>query len=219
MVTPGTGPRWIALEGPIGVGKTALAHRISERLEARLVLEPTDNPFLAAYYEDRQGSAFPTQVWFLLARHRQLRDVRQVELFRPWVVSDYLFEKDRVFASLALEDEEFATYEQLWRLLRPQVPGPDVVVYLQARVPTLRARIAERGREIERRISEEYLAEVVRAFDEFFFRWNGPPLLVVDTNEIDPVHEDTDLEDLLERILGMDRRGGIEYYTPVSSRR
>jgi len=218
MVNPETRPRWIALEGPIGVGKTALARRIAERLEARLVLEPVDNPFLEAFYRDRQGAAFPAQVWFLLARHRQLRDLRQVELFQPWVVSDYLFEKDRLFARLTLDDEELATYEQLWRLLRPQVPHPDVVVYLQARVPTLLARIAERGREIERRISEDYLAEVVRTFDQFFFRWDGPPLLVVDTNEIDPVHEDTDLDDLVDRVLGMDRRGGIEYYRPVSSR-
>jgi deoxyadenosine/deoxycytidine kinase len=206
-------PRHIAIEGPIGVGKTELARRLGERLDALMVLEPTDNPFLEAFYRDRRGSAFATQVWFLLARHGQQRDLRQGNLFHQVLVADYLFERDRIFAHLNLDDAELATYEQLFEVLARDVSRPDLVVYLQARVGTLLDRIGRRGRPIERRLSEAYLGEVVRAFDHFFFRYDDAPLLVVDTNEIDPAHHEHHLDDLLRRIRAM-KRGGIEYYRP-----
>lgn len=206
-------PRYIAIEGPIGVGKTVLAERLAPKFDARVLLEPTENPFLDQFYGDRRGSAFSTQMWFLITRHQQLREVAQGKLFQQVVVADYLFEKDRIFAYLNLNDTELATYEKLYEFLRVDVPRPDLVVYLQAKVETLIQRIRRRGREMERRISEEYLEQVVQAHDHFFFRYEGAPLLVVDTNDINPVEEDSDLEDLVSRIRAMER-GGVEYYRP-----
>jgi deoxyadenosine/deoxycytidine kinase len=205
--------RLIAIEGPIGVGKTTFAKRLARRLEASLVLESTDNPFLESFYKDRRGAAFSAQIWFLLARHQQLQPLRQGNLFHRTVVCDYLFEKDRVFAYLNLNDSELATYEKLFQLLAADIVRPDLVVYLQAKVPSLTRRITERGRDIERRISQQYLNETVQACDHFFFRYTDAPLLVVDTTEIDPAHEDADFEDLVRRIGAMDR-GGVEYYKP-----
>ncbi len=207
-------PRTIALEGPIGVGKTTLARRIARTMDATLVLEPTDNPFLEPFYRDRRGSAFSAQIWFLVARHRQWREMRQGELFQRGAVSDYLFEKDRIFAYLNLNDTELSTYERLYELLSAEVIRPDLVVYLQARLPVIVDRIARRGREIERRISHSYLEEVVRAYDHFFFHFREAPLLVVDTNEIDPAHDDAHFDDLYRRIEAMDRASGVEYYRP-----
>jgi deoxyguanosine kinase len=206
-------PRLVAIEGPIGVGKTALARRLAKHWEARLVLEPADNPFLEKFYKDRRGSAFSAQIWFLLGRHRQQREIRQGDLFHETVVEDYLFEKDLIFAYLNLNDVELSTYEKLYNLLSADVVRPDLVVYLQARVAALLKRVLERGRDVERRISEAYLEEVVQAYDYFFFRYDQAPLLVVDTNEINPAKEDAHLEDLARRIEAMDR-GGIEYYRP-----
>lgn len=206
-------PRHIAIEGPIGVGKTALVERLARRFEARAVLEPTDNPFLEPFYGDRPGSAFAAQIWFLISRHQQMKPLAQGELFHQGVVADYVFEKDRIFAYLNLEDSELATYESLFSMLSPQVPKPDLVVYLQARVTTLQDRIRQRGRSTERRLSQAYLAEVVEAYDHFFFRYDRGPLLVVDTNDIDPAHEESHLSDLVARIEAMER-GGIEYYRP-----
>lgn len=206
-------PRLVAIEGPIGVGKTALAKRLAKHWEGKLVLEPTDNPFLENFYRDRRGSAFSAQIWFLLARHRQQREIRQGDLFQQAVIEDYLFEKDLVFAYLNLNDVELSTYEKLYNLLAPEVVRPDLVVYLQARVPALQKRVAERGRDVERRLSEAYLEEVVQAYDYFFFRYDQTPLLVVDTNDINPAREDADFDDLVRRIEKMDR-GGVEYYKP-----
>lgn len=208
-------PRHIAIEGPIGVGKTELARRLARRIDALCVLEPDDNPFLKGFYEERRGAAFSTQVWFLLARHRQLRDLRQGNLFQQRVVADYLFEKDRVFAHLTLDDAELDTYERLYGVLAGEVVRPDLVVFLRAGVRVLRERIARRGRPIERRIAGPYLEEVVRAYDEFFFRWDQGPLLVVDTDRFDPIHDSRHFEDLVARVDAMDR-GGIEYYVPLA---
>ncbi len=209
-------PRLVAIEGPIGVGKTALARRLARHWEARLTLEPTDNPFLESFYRDRRGSSFSAQIWFLLARHRQQRDIRQGDLFQQAVVEDYLFEKDLIFAYLNLNDVELSTYEKLYNLLAPEVVRPDLVIYLQARVPALLKRIGERGRDVEKRLSEAYLDEVVQAYDYFFFRYDQTPLLVVDTNEINPAREDADFDDLVKQIEKMER-GGVEYYRPRSS--
>jgi deoxyguanosine kinase len=208
-------PRLVAIEGPIGVGKTALARRLARHWEARLTLEPTDNPFLENFYRDRRGSAFSAQIWFLLARHRQQREIRQGDLFQQAVVEDYLFEKDLIFAYLNLNDVELSTYEKLYNLLAADVVRPDLAIYLQARVPALLRRINERGRDVERRLSEAYLGEVVQAYDYFFFRYDQTPLLVVDTNDINPAREDADFDDLIRRIDAMDR-GGVEYYKPRS---
>lgn len=208
-------PRTVAIEGPIGVGKTALARRLARHWDAKLILEPTDNPFLENFYKDRRGSAFAAQIWFLLARHRQQRELRQGDLFQQGVVSDYLFEKDLVFAYLNLNDVELSTYEKLFQLLAPDVIKPDRVVYLQAKISTLQRRISDRGRDIERRLSETYLEEVVQAYDYYFFRYDQAPLLVVDTNEINPAKDDQHFEDLVRRIEAMDR-GGVEYYRPGS---
>ncbi len=209
-------PRLVAIEGPIGVGKTALARRLARHWEARLTLEPTDNPFLESFYRDRRGSSFSAQIWFLLARHRQQRDIRQGDLFQQAVVEDYLFEKDLIFAYLNLNDVELSTYEKLYNLLAPEVVRPDLVIYLQARVPALLKRIGERARDVEKRLSEAYLDEVVQAYDYFFFRYDQTPLLVVDTNEINPAREDADFDDLVKQIEKMER-GGVEYYRPRSS--
>jgi deoxyadenosine/deoxycytidine kinase len=206
-------PRHIAIEGPIGVGKTALVERLARRFEARAVFEPTDNPFLESFYADKAGSAFAAQIWFLISRHQQLKPLAQGELFQHGVVADYMFDKDRVFAYMNLGDSELATYETLFDLLAADVPKPDLVVYLQAQVGTLLDRIRRRGRQVERRISQRYLGEVVEAYDHYFFRYDRGPLLVVDTNHIDPAHEDTHLDDLVARIEAMER-GGIEYYRP-----
>ena len=206
-------PRLVAIEGPIGVGKTALARRLCRHWDARLLLEPTENPFLESFYKDRRGSAFAAQIWFLLARHRQQRDIRQGDLFQQAVVSDYLFEKDLIFAYLNLNDIELATYEKLYQLLKDDVVRPDIVIYLQARASELAKRVAERGREVERRLSETYLEEVVQAYDYFFFRYDQTPLLVVDTNRYNPAKNDAESEDLVRRISAMDR-GGVEYYSP-----
>ncbi|MDQ7006386.1 MAG: deoxynucleoside kinase [Acidobacteriota bacterium] len=206
-------PRYIAIEGPIGVGKTVLAERLAERFDARLVREPTDNPFLEQFYGDRRGSAFPTQIWFLISRHQQLRHLAQGNLFQQTVVSDYLFEKDRIFAYINLDDSELATYEKLYEHLVTEIPRPDLVVYLQARVDTLITRIQRRGRQAERRISDTYLEQVVQAHDHFFFHFDQAPLLVVDTNEINPLEHEAQLDDLASRIQAMER-GGVEYYRP-----
>jgi len=205
--------RYVVIEGPIGVGKTVLTHRLAKVWNARMELEPTDNPFLESFYKDRRGSAFSAQIWFLVTRHRRQLQLIQRDLFQQTIVADYLFEKDRIFAFLNLDDRELATYEKLYELLAADVPKPDLVVYLQARAPVLAQRIARRGREVERRISETYLAEVVQAYDHFFFRYEEAPLLVVDTNDFDPAHDETQLEDLVRRIERMDR-GGVEYYRP-----
>jgi deoxyadenosine/deoxycytidine kinase len=206
--------RYIVVEGVIGVGKTSLARLLSERLQARLVLEEVEeNPFLKDFYQDRARFAFQTQMHFLFSRYQQQRALRQMELFSDRLVSDYLFQKDRIFASLNLSDRELLLYERLVGWLELDVMKPDVVVYLQAHPDTLMGRIGRRGRPYEKDMEREYIRQLNEAYNHFFFHYVEAPLLVVNTNGIDFVNNTEDFEDLLKRIVS--HREGTVYYAPL----
>ena len=206
--------RYIAIEGVIGVGKTTLARLLSERLNAELVLEEVEeNPFLHEFYHDRARWAFQTQMHFLFSRYQQQRSLRQMELFRERMVADYLFQKDRIFASLNLQERELALYERLVGWLELEVMKPDVVVYLQASPDVLMERIARRGRPYEKDMEREYLRQLNEAYNHFFFHYTEAPLLVVNTNAIDFVNNTEDFEDLRGRIVS--HRQGTVYYAPI----
>ena len=193
--------RYIVVEGPIGVGKTSLSNILSARFGARRVFEIVEeNPFLAQFYGDRQKYAFQTQVFFLLSRFRQQQELFQPDLFHSITVSDYLFAKDRLFACLTLDSHELALYERVFEALAPRVTRPDLVIFLKARLDVLLYRIKKRGREFERQFDAGYLEELVHAYNEFFSHYTETPLLVVDTSEIDFVHNEADLEKLLGAI-------------------
>ncbi|HDI51670.1 deoxynucleoside kinase [candidate division KSB1 bacterium] len=204
---------YIAIEGVIGVGKTSLATLLSKRLRAKLVLEKhEDNPFLADFYQSPQRYAFQTQMFFLLNRYRQQLDLWQRDLFHPMVITDYLFARDRIFASLTLEEREFLLYEKLASLLEREVPRPDLVVYLQANTSQLMANIKKRGRVYEKNIAESYIRSLVEAYNNFFFHYKETSLLVVDTTQIDFVNHQHDLDNLIEQITMP--LGGIKFYIP-----
>jgi deoxyguanosine kinase len=207
------GGGYIAIEGPIGVGKTSLAQALGLRLGARIVLEDTDsNPFIARFYQDPEKYAFPVQLYFLLTRYNQQRQLAQQDLFAQATVTDYLLAKDRIFARLNLDPDELVLYEGVYRLLDGQLAKPDLVVYIRARVEVLAERLRKRNRTFERHISLEYLERVSSAYRDFFFYYDETPLLVVDSSEIDFVADPGDLEDLLREI---DRTGaGSHYYVP-----
>jgi deoxyguanosine kinase len=204
---------YIAIEGPIGVGKTSLAQALGLRLGARIVLEDTDsNPFIARFYQDPEKYAFPVQLYFLLTRYNQQRQLAQQDLFAQATVSDYLLAKDRIFARLNLDPDELVLYEGVYRLLDGQLAKPDLVVYIRARVEVLAERLRKRNRSFERHISLEYLERISAAYRDFFFYYDETPLLVVDSSEIDFVADPSDLEDLLREI---DRTStGSQYYVP-----
>src|SRR5213594_4993680 len=205
---------YIVVEGVIGVGKTSLARLLSERLKSRLVLEEVEeNPFLKDFYQDRARYAFQTQMHFLFSRYQQQRGLRQMELFSERLVSDYLFQKDRIFASLNLSDRELALYERLVGWLELDVMRPDVVVYLQASPDTLLERIARRGRPYEKEMDRDYLRQLNEAYNHFFFHYVDSPLLVVNTNGIDFVNNPDEFEDLEKRIVS--HRQGTVYYAPI----
>ena len=209
-----TANRYIVVEGVIGAGKTSLARMLSERLKARLVLEEVEeNPFLKDFYRDRARFAFQTQMHFLFSRYQQQRGLRQLELFAERMVSDYLFQKDRIFAGLNLSDRELALYERLVGWLELDVMKPDVVVYLQASPDTLLERIERRGRPFEKDMEREYLRQLNEAYNHFFFHYVEAPLLVVNTNGIDFVNNPDDFSDLERRILS--HRQGTVYYAPL----
>jgi deoxyadenosine/deoxycytidine kinase len=209
-------PRYIAIEGPIGVGKTSLAELLAQRLQAQAVLEVTEeNPFLKDFYRDMRRYAFQTQLYFLLSRYRQQQELLQFDLFRQRLVCDYLFARDRIFAYLTLDDNELALYEKLHLLLEPRVPRPELVIYLQAEVETLYRRITMRGRAYEREIPKDYLEDLVEAYNHFFFHYTETPLLVINTTEIDFVRRKEDLEDLIKQIAEVKR--GTRYYVPLGS--
>jgi deoxyadenosine/deoxycytidine kinase len=207
--------KFIAVEGPIGVGKTSLVDLLAERFQARKVLEHVDNPFLHDFYQDRPGAAFQCQLFFLLNRFRQQQDLLQRSLFDRTLIGDYVFAKDKIFAYLNLDDSELMLYEKLYTVLEQQVPHPDLVVYLQARDDVLMERIRGRQRDYEREISGAYVAELNRAYNHYFFHYNRTPLLVIDTSDIDFVKSQEDQEELFRQIETM--RRGVQYYIPLGS--
>jgi deoxyguanosine kinase len=207
--------RSIAVEGPIGVGKTSFVELLARKTEAQKVLEKVDNPFLRDFYQDKQGSAFQAQLFFLLSRYRQLMELGQRDLFHQVALCDYIFPKDKIFAYLNLDDSELLIYDKLYAMLEPQAPKPDLVIFLQAETPRLIERIKRRKRDYEAEISEAYVAEVAKAYNYFFFNYTQTPLLVIDTNQIDFVHHEKELDDLIAQIRRMER--GVQYYRPLSS--
>ncbi len=209
---------YIAIEGVIGVGKTSLCQLLAKRLNAQMVLEKhEENPFLEDFYEDPRRYAFQTQMFFLLSRYRQQQDLKQQDLFHSVIVSDYIFAKDRIFASITLDEREYMLYDRVASLLERDIPKPDLVIYLQSSTPRLMANIRKRGRSYEKNISEEYIRSLVEAYNHFFFNYNETPLLVVDTTQIDFVNNEQDLNDLIEQISRP--LGGTKYYIPRMERR
>ena len=204
---------YLAIEGPIGAGKTRLAERLAGKLEATTVLEDTENPFLADFYADRPGSALQAQLFYLLNRHRQLTSKRQADLFLQTTICDYVFDKDKIFAYLNLDDNELFIYQRLFDLLARDVPPPDLVVYLQAPTELLMERLRKRGADPENEVpmpAEEYVREVNEAYQHFFFHYTATPLLVVETSEFDPESDDEALDELVKQIKGMNK--GTRYY-------
>ena len=206
--------RWnyIAFEGPIGVGKTSLVTLLAERLEAVRLLEDVSNPFLESFYDEVPGAAFQAQLFFLLSRYRNLTESAQGELFQQLTFVDHTFQKDRIFAHLTLSDSELMLYERLWALLAPQLPKPDMVVYLQGSTDVLMQRIKKRNRPEETGISYAYLDEVNQAYAHYFYHYRDTPLLVINTSEIDFVVDSADLDDLIAQIDSME--GGTQVYVP-----
>ncbi len=208
---------YLAIEGPIGVGKTRLAERLAQRLEATTILEDAENPFLADFYGDRPGAALQAQLFFLLNRHRQLTGVQQADLFLQTTICDYLFDKDKIFAYLNLDDNELFIYQRLFDLLAKDVPPPDLVVYLQAPtevlIKRLKARVPDPDGDPESALPAPdpgYLRELNEAYQHFFFHYAATPLLVVETSEFDPESDDAALDELVKQIRGMGK--GTRYY-------
>jgi len=209
--------RYIVVEGPIGVGKTSLTRALAQRFSGRTVFEQVEeNPFLASFYQDRNKHAFQTQLFFLLSRFKQQQELFQQDLFSRVTVSDYLFAKDRIFASITLDPNELALYERVYEHLGPRVMRPDLVIYLQARVEVLLARIRKRGREFERKFDPEYLAELARTYNDFFHRYDETPLLVINTSDIDFVESERDFEELIRAVGSI--RAGTQYYQPLGTK-
>ncbi|HEY6951415.1 MAG TPA: deoxynucleoside kinase [Bacteroidota bacterium] len=207
--------RHIAVEGVIGAGKTTLAQMLSQRLGARLVLEQFEqNPFLPKFYEDPEHYAFQTQIFFLLSRYKQQQDLFQADLFQSHIITDYIFEKDKIFAYLTLQDEELKLYETLLSSIEKNIPQPDLVVYLQSSVERLMTNIRKRKRKMEENMSEDYIRELNEAYNYFFFRYKSTPLLIVKATDIDFVNNPADFEDLLEEIQ-RPNRAPVEYYNPM----
>jgi deoxyadenosine/deoxycytidine kinase len=207
--------QYIAIEGPIGVGKTSFADRLATRLDATCVLEESDNPFLADFYAGRAGSALQTQLFYLLNRHRQQVTLRQADLFAQTTIADYLFDRDKIFAYLNLDDNELFIYQRLYDLLARDVPSPDLVIYLQAPTDVLVRRLRERAKETGEdtpRPDPSYLRELNEAYQHFFFHYSATPLLVVETSQLDLATSDAAVEDLMRQIRTMNK--GTRYYVP-----
>ncbi len=207
--------RFIAIEGPLRVGKTSLADLLADRLHAVRIRDVEDNPFLESFYKDRPGAAFQAQLYFLVERYKQWRALDLTSTADRVVICDYLFEKDKIFAYLNLGDAELKLYNQYYEMLAEQVPIPDLVIYLQARLETLRQRIATKNVAAEHQISDEYLEEVVGAYEHFFFHYKSTDLLVVETSEMDFIHRNEDLQELLKRLSEPVK--GTQYFLPLGS--
>jgi deoxyguanosine kinase len=208
--------RYVVVEGPIGVGKTTLARALAAEFGSQPVLEQVeDNPFLRKFYQDAEKYAFPAQLFFLLNRYRQQRELDQRDLFRKGIVADYLFAKDGIFAQVTLGADELHLYQQIFRLLDSRLPRPDLVVYLEARPEVLIARLRKRGRDYERDVSQEYIERIAEAFRSFFHQYTDAPLLVVNCSDVD-FEQGGDFTDLIREIRGM--RQGVQHYIPLGSR-
>jgi deoxyadenosine/deoxycytidine kinase len=205
------------IEGPLGVGKTTLAKMLVEKLNAQAVLEEVEeNPFLLRFYENPHKYAFQTQIFFLLRRYNQASEISQLDLFNSLTISDFLLDKDRIFAKVNLNENEYWLYDQLFQMLKKRITPPDLVIFLQSKTEVLVERIRRRNRKYERSVSAKYLERINQAFNEFFFHYTDSPLLVVNASEIDFVHIPEDFEDLVEHITSM--KSGTQYYVPMSSR-
>ena len=205
---------YISIEGVIGAGKTSLARLLSDKLSANLVLEEFQaNPFLEKFYEDRKRYAFQTQMFFLVNRFKQQQQLDQENLFSQFIVSDYIFNKDKIFAYLNLQKEELKLYESIYPLLERDLRKPDLVIFLQSSIDRLMYNIKKRGRKIERNLTRSYITELSEAYNNFFFKYNSTPLLIVNTTEIDFVNNKKDFEELYNQIFREDR-GFIEYFNP-----
>jgi deoxyguanosine kinase len=205
-------PRHIVVEGPIRVGKSTLARVLAERLHARRIFDCEDNPFLADFYDEKPGAAFRAQMYYLCERHRRLIEARPEDAAAP-IVSDFLFEKDKIFAYINLDNEELKLYERYFDMLALSIPAPDLVIYLQAKPDVLRKRVSKKGDPAETQISPEYVAAVATAYEHFFFRYSASNLLVVDTTEIDFVERNEDLQELLRRLRQPVK--GTQYFLPL----
>jgi len=204
--------RYIVVEGPIGVGKTTLVKFLAETIDANMVLERAgENPFLEKFYQDKSKFAFQTQIFYLLTRYQQQQEIRQADLFRQNIICDYLFAKDRIFAYLNLSEDELILYEWIYQLLDQKVVKPDLVIYLQAPVAVLSKRIRKRALWYEKNIEEQYLQDVSKAYNNYFFHYKDTPLLVVNTSSIDFVKREADLKNIMREIQNTDR--GIRYLT------
>lgn len=210
--------RHIAIEGVIGAGKTTLANLLTERLSAKLVLETFEqNPFLPKFYEDPDRFAFQTQIFFLLSRYKQQQELHQADLFHRFLITDYIFEKDKIFAYLNLGDDELKLYENVMNAIEHNVPTPDLVVYIQSNVGRLMTNIKARGRDFERNMPEQYIRDLNEAYNYFFFRYKAAPLLIVNASQIDFVHNKRELDDLMVEIF-RPNKAPVEYYNPAGSR-
>ena len=204
---------YIAIEGVIGVGKTCLAKMLTEKLSAKFVLEKfEENPFLEDFYAEPERYAFQTQLYFLLSRYRQQLELKQIDLFHNLLISDYMFAKDKLFAHLNLNEKELILYNLIAKLLEREIPKPDLVVFLQASTDILMDNIKKRGRTYERSMSREYIESLNQIYNEYFFRYKDSPLIIVNTNEIDFVHNEGDLDELLQVIR--QPVSGTRYYNP-----
>jgi deoxyguanosine kinase len=213
-----TDMRYIAIEGVIGAGKTTLSQMLGETLGARVVLEQfEENPFLRDFYKDPERYAFQTQIFFLLTRYKQQRTLSQADLFHRFLVTDYIFEKDKIFAYLNLEDEELKLYETLVGSIEHNIVQPDLVVYLQSSVPRLMQNIRHRARSIEDSMSEEYIRDLNEAYNYFFFRYKATSLLIVNAAELDFVNNAGHYTDLLNQIFRQNR-SAVEYYNPIAKK-
>ena len=207
--------QYVAIEGTIGVGKTSLANLFSEKLGAKLILEAfEDNPFLTDFYEDPETNAFQTQLWFLLQRYQQQQELRQVDMFHNLIVTDYMFVKDRLFAALNLNEKEMSLYDSVAKMMEKNIIHPDLVIFLQADTETLMNNISKRGRDFEKNMSEDYIDALNQVYNEYFFRYQETPLIIINTNNIDFVQNPGDLEEMISYIR--QPISGTKFFNPSS---